>query len=548
MKLIKSLSKNTNKFSKATYIGQETIAPLKMASIGQGTIEYLVILAVIVVIGLTLVTISANFLDTANQTTVSSKNLVGTAQSNIVVREAVIDYEGDSLLFIQNNTGEEIFLTKISLDGREDNYNELINPSSEKIFSFSNLNTNCSCTPGEQTKICNYDLYYTSIYGLEKKETLEIKLECVANAQSNRPVITPQVPADTQAPQIISFSPENNFESENLTVTFNYEATDNNQIQSCALYVNNELVDTNNNSEGTLTHTFNEDILTNWHITCTDHANNTTQTQTRNININHTPYQITTCTELQEITEDLTGDYTLQNNIDCSDTINWNSGAGFEPIGDFSNMFSGSLSGNKKIINNLTINRPGQTTIGLFGRTNMTGGIKELGLTDVNIIGLNFVGAITGWNANGTISEVFSTGTIIGERSVGGITGAIQGGLVTNSYSINNINASIEIGGGIAGQRGNILNSYYAGLITGPNIGGISAVNGYGGIVTNSYWDTDMSSIENSAGGTSKTTLQMVYDYNDEDTFSAWDFDDVWAHDIDGTINNGYPYLKWQTE
>jgi hypothetical protein len=40
------------------------------------------------------------------------------------------------------------------------------------------------------------------------------------------------------------------------------------------------------------------------------------------------------------------------NNIDCSDTINWNAGAGFYPIGD-SPYFSGSLNGHNYNITGL---------------------------------------------------------------------------------------------------------------------------------------------------------------------------------------------------
>ena len=45
------------------------------------------------------------------------------------------------------------------------------------------------------------------------------------------------------------------------------------------------------------------------------------------------PYQITNATQLQEMQDDLDAHYVLANDIDCSDTVNWNSGAGFEPIG-----------------------------------------------------------------------------------------------------------------------------------------------------------------------------------------------------------------------
>lgn len=56
----------------------------------------------------------------------------------------------------------------------------------------------------------------------------------------------------------------------------------------------------------------------------------------------------------------LTETYVLSNDIDCSDTINWNGGMGFIPITqslNFSLVFSGSLEGNGYTIRNLYINK-----------------------------------------------------------------------------------------------------------------------------------------------------------------------------------------------
>ena len=40
------------------------------------------------------------------------------------------------------------------------------------------------------------------------------------------------------------------------------------------------------------------------------------------------PYQITNATQLQEMKDNLNAHYVLMNDIDCSDTVNWNGGAG----------------------------------------------------------------------------------------------------------------------------------------------------------------------------------------------------------------------------
>ncbi|MFW3145321.1 MAG: hypothetical protein ACMUIE_00735, partial [Thermoplasmatota archaeon] len=46
------------------------------------------------------------------------------------------------------------------------------------------------------------------------------------------------------------------------------------------------------------------------------------------------PYQISNVTQLQNMSSDLNAHYILINNINASDTINWNGGLGFDPIGN----------------------------------------------------------------------------------------------------------------------------------------------------------------------------------------------------------------------
>jgi hypothetical protein len=108
-------------------------------------------------------------------------------------------------------------------------------------------------------------------------------------------------------------------------------------------------------------------------------------------------YEIRTLEELQAIaTGDLTGYYTLMNDIDASATATWNDTGtttdtleGFMPIGtEYSNpdttSFRGVFDGNGKKIMGLTINRPDATCVGLFGRLGIGGEIRNLTLEDGN--------------------------------------------------------------------------------------------------------------------------------------------------------------------
>lgn len=68
------------------------------------------------------------------------------------------------------------------------------------------------------------------------------------------------------------------------------------------------------------------------------------------------------------------------------------------------------------------------------------------------------------------------------------------------------------------------------------------------------FWDMDVTNatltVNNGTGLTvGLTTIESKYPYpaynaSGDTAYSMWDFDNVWAHDVDGTINNGYPYLR----
>ena len=79
------------------------------------------------------------------------------------------------------------------------------------------------------------------------------------------------------------------------------------------------------------------------------------------------PFVATNCTQLSEMHNSVNANYTLGNNIDCSETSTWNSGAGFSPVGNSTSpfQFSGSLRGQNYNITNLYINRT-TNNIGLF--------------------------------------------------------------------------------------------------------------------------------------------------------------------------------------
>jgi len=169
---------------------------------------------------------------------------------------------------------------------------------------------------------------------------------------------------------------------------------------------------------------------------------------------------------------------TLTSDIDLVDIPNW------MPIGTYSSIaadrraFKGIFDGDGYAISNLTINSSGDNQ-GLFG--NLNGSAKNLALVNINVLGSNYVGGVTGRVVSpATISNIYVTGTIISTGS-NGYAGGISGnyGNIDNCYTDVNITAA-QRAGGIAGQIGTsniVANCYAMGTIT------ISGKNYIGGIV-----------------------------------------------------------------
>ncbi len=232
---------------------------------------------------------------------------------------------------------------------------------------------------------------------------------------------------------------------------------------------------------------------------------------------NTNPYLITTCEQLQEINDEPDASYALVTHIDCSETSTWNSGAGFEPLGDpFVESFTGGLDGNGFEIRNLHINRPVQNNVALFAYID-GGSVEDLGLVNPTFTGQISVAGIAASIDNNTYvrSSFVQGGTIHASqmRASGFIDVLSSNSEVIDSYST----AAVTSDGSVAGFNFLLENS----------------------TVTNSFWDTEASGVlTNDGGGTGRTTAQMKTQSTYTD--AGWDFEYEWV--LDESINNGYPY------
>lgn len=293
--------------------------------------------------------------------------------------------------------------------------------------------------------------------------------------------------------------------------------------------------------------------------------------------------EIDTCQEFEDINNNLSGEYILTANIDCTSTS-------FSPIGNFTGTFDGqnytvsnmtisgingqapfdsttgatiqnvmfvdsSISGNYIVAGVVGTATDGTTiqnvhfsgTLNSIAAQSVAGGIAgqisdstiRESSADVTITGYSMIGGLVGGN-NGTseIHESYATGTISGSNDggtshIGGLVG-LGSGDIYNSYATTAVSGNGTYTGGLVGNvngDGMVKNSYATGAVTNvsADVGGLVGGLTDTATVSNSFWDTDTTLMSTSDGGTGKTTAQMkdVATFTDTTTTgltAAWDF------------------------
>lgn len=180
------------------------------------------------------------------------------------------------------------------------------------------------------------------------------------------------------------------------------------------------------------------------------------------------PYQIGTCEQLQAVGNNLSAHYVLTGQVDCSDTINWNGGMGFNPIGGMLDPFTGTFNGQGYTISSLFMDRAddsyGNTLrdefyVGLFA--NAQGAtIENLSINNTRIRGYYYVGGIVGYAEDVQINDVgVNVGVAENNCSPGycvwarhGFYGGGIAGFVTDGSMFTNV----EVGGSVKGSGNTI--------------------------------------------------------------------------------------------
>ena len=237
-------------------------------------------------------------------------------------------------------------------------------------------------------------------------------------------------------------------------------------------------------------------------------------------------------------------------NIDATETKEWNEGKGWMPIGNVIKSFSGVYNGMGHWVSGLYISRPEEDYQGFFGWTSKAV-LQNLGIKDCDIKGNNFVGGITSFNES-DVSCCFSTGSISGNNYVGLLLGMnYNNSAVRNCYSIGSVEANVQVGGLIGS---NFSKTITENCFSSGRVKGVSSVGGLIGNNTSnlisSYWDNEVTGSVSSNVGVKKTKAEM----SERQTFinGGWDFKgesknglaEIW--NIANNRNNAYPYFNWQ--
>jgi len=216
------------------------------------------------------------------------------------------------------------------------------------------------------------------------------------------------------------------------------------------------------------------------------------------------PWQVCDCNMLQSIGSHLAGNFMLVDNIDCSETSTWNSGAGWQPIGNSMMPFTGNFNGQGYTITGLIINRPYSNEVGLFGQIGTMTSINNLKITSATINGSSRVGILAG-NNFGSINKVYTSGSVTTSNYyTGGLVGYSQG-MIQNSYSDASVTSTSDEAGGLIGWTEgmvSISNSYATGNVNGyRKVGGLIGETSAGTYITNCYATGSVSATEMQAGG-----------------------------------------------
>ncbi|AEG31867.1 two-partner secretion domain-containing protein [Thiomicrospira cyclica] len=229
-------------------------------------------------------------------------------------------------------------------------------------------------------------------------------------------------------------------------------------------------------------------------------------------------------------------------------------------------FFVGSIAGTAKGTSDFS----NITVLGEISGSSYIGGL--IGYIDgaVNITGIEVSGSVVGTSdfvgglvgaidssaVGASIENVISTVEVTGKDNVGGLVGDMFKGNLVNAYAIGSVTGSNNVGGliGVARNDSSIENVYATGKVTRTGSGAVGGILGnefqsnQSFSITNAFFDQDTTGQSSGVGDGSQTgvtairSLTGTVDAYTQDTYTGFDFDNVWFM-IDGETR---PFLRME--
>jgi hypothetical protein len=200
---------------------------------------------------------------------------------------------------------------------------------------------------------------------------------------------------------------------------------------------------------------------------------------------------------------------------------------------DSSHQYTGTFDGAGHTIFGLE-NAGTAGRAGLFGHVGDGGVVRNVRLDGVTFNGKN-AGGVVGINS-GTVLNCCVSGSVRGEENAGGVVGYNRG-TVSNCYNTGSVTGEGDaMAGGVAAvNRETVANCHNTGTVSAgegmdPYAGGVVAYN-YGTVVNSYCLDTfGMQAISYNGGPVVDECRPLTAEeYTRTNSFSGWDFENVWA-------------------
>ncbi len=169
---------------------------LNSSSKAQGTVEYLVIVSVVIVLSLVVVGLVLTQVDSSQQVS-SSSNALGLSTQVIGVTESLVSpSDGNFVVKLLNNSGDFITVSNVKVGDRNVNFSEDLAQGASKFFR---LNPTVACTPGKVVS-SSVVITYVTRDGLSKSVTYpaQVMFDC-------SPYVIEQANLANQCPSVPTF-------------------------------------------------------------------------------------------------------------------------------------------------------------------------------------------------------------------------------------------------------------------------------------------------------------------------------------------------------